>query len=174
MQISNLPDSIPERLLWKENNCFKYLNFYKVSLFQKISLPYGCTSECFSCFIFILQFLMTSSLTLHKSFLCWPVTPCLLKHAYLTRQKKAAFRLHLKPKHHVSLEEVHVEYEMNRKDSVSRCKSPGFYKRKRLEMVADDNGIALWSRKGQELLEVSGGQRHENSWLSFLTTFLNS
>lgn len=166
MQISNLPDSIPECLLWKENDCFKYLNYYKVSLFQKISLPYGCTSECFLCSIFILQFLVTSSLTLHKSFLCWPVTPCLLKHAYLTGQEKEAFRLHLKPKHRVSLEEVHVEYEMNRKDNVSRCKSPGFYKRKGLEMVTD-NGIAPWSRKGQELLEVSGGQRHGKFLIEF-------
>lgn len=62
---------------------------------------------------------------------------------------------------------------MNRKDDVSHCKSPGFYKRKGLEMVADDNGIALWSRKGQELLEASGVRDKENSRLSFLTTPLD-
>ena len=56
---------------------------------------------------------------------------------------------------------------MNQKDDVSHCKSPGFYKRKELEMVADDNGIALWSRKGQELLEASGGQRRGKFLIEF-------
>lgn len=34
-------------------------------------------------------------------------------------------------------------------------------------MVANDNGVALWSRKGQELLEASGGQRQGEFLIEF-------
>ena len=45
-------------------------------------------------------------------------------------------------------------------------KAQGFTNERDFEMVTD-NGIALWSRKGQELLEVSGGQRHGKFLIEF-------